>query len=244
MPRLADRRTRGARALPLRIVFRPAAPIAVLVLLLAPSLALASQQDTVATHTYINANFALARAGVARIGTAQARIEALNRKLGAECPLVGKGTPETAASQPMSYEVAVALWSVAYGTSAGPIRTFASAVRPLRWSNRRITRLAQSYVTSLSALATLPLPDLCADVRAWTASGFQVIPAGVSQLDRRVEAIEPNPVPPNLLAPYPRGGDAGAVANTRRLEVKLAENEFMLGQDDWMKVTKTLGLPL
>jgi hypothetical protein len=227
----------------LRIVLRPAVPIAAIALLLAPSAALASQQDLTATHAYVKANYALSRAGVARIRTAQAGVEALDRKLGAECPLVGKGTPETEASQPMSYEVAVALWSVAYGTNAGPIRTFAKALRPLRWSNPRITRLAQSYAGSLVALATLPLPDLCADVRAWTASGFRVVPAHVAELDRRVEAIEPNPVAPKLLAPYERGADASVVANTRRLEVKLAENEFVLGQDDWIKVLKTLGLP-
>lgn len=227
----------------MRIVFRRAAPIAVLALLLAPSGASASQQDIAATHAYINANFTLSRAGVARIGTMKARVEDLNRKLNAECPLVGKGTPETGFSQPMSYEVAVALWSVAYGTNAGPIRTFANAVRPLRWSNRRITRLAQSYATSLTAMATLPLPDLCTDVRAWTASGFQVIPANVARLDSRAEAIELNPVPTKLLAPYERGADTGVATTTRRLEVKLAENEFVFGQDSWLKVLTTLGLP-
>ena len=227
----------------MRVVFGRAVPVAAIALLLAPSAALANQQDVAATHAYINANFAMSRAGVARIRTAQAGVEALDRKLGAECPLAGKGTPEIEASQPMSYEVAVALWSVAYGASAGPIRTFAKAVRSLRWSNPRITRLAQSYAASLSAMATLPLPDLCADVRAWTASGFRVVPPNVAALDRRVEAIEPNPVPAKLLGPYERGADASVVTKTRRLEVKLAENEFVLGQDDWIKVLKTLGLP-
>jgi hypothetical protein len=227
----------------LRVVFRAATPIAVLALLLAAPAAVASQQDIAATHAYVNANFALSRVGVARIGTAQSRIEALNHKLGGECPLVGKGTPETEASQPMSYEVAAALWSVAYGTNAAPIRAFADKVKPLRWSNRRITRLAESYATSLLSMAALPLPDLCADVRAWTASGFRTIPANVAQLDRHAEAIELNPVPSTQLAPYERGADASVVANTRRLEVELAENEFVLGQDDWIKVLSTLGLP-
>jgi hypothetical protein len=216
---------------------------ALALLLLAAPPALASQQDIAATHAYINANFALSRAGVARIGAAQSKIEALDRKLAGECPLSGKGTPETEASQPMAYEVAAALWSTAYGTNAGPIRTFASAVKSLRWSNRRITRLAQSYAASLTAMATLPLPDLCTDVRAWTASDFRVVPPNVAALDSRAEAIELNPVPSRLLAPYERGTDASVASSTRRLEVKLAENEFVLGQDDWIKVLTTLGLP-
>jgi hypothetical protein len=224
-------------------MFRAAAPIAALALLASAPAAVAGQQDVAATHAYINANFTLSRAGVARIGRAQSRIDALNHKLGGECPLVGKGTPETEASQPMSYEVAAALWSVAYGTNAAPIRAFADKVKALRWSNGRITRMAQSYATSLLSMAALPLPDLCADVRAWTVSGFRTIPANVAQLDRRAEAIELNPVASQLLAPYERGADASVVASTRRLEVKLAENEFVLGQDDWLKVLSTLGLP-
>ncbi len=218
--------------------------IAAVVLGLAPAAAIASSGDVAATHAYIQANYALARAGVARIGAAEANIQALNGKLARECPRVGAGSPENEAAQPMSYEVAVALWAVAYGTAAGPIRTFVSAVRPLRWSNRRITRIAHEYATSLHDLSTLPVPDLCTDVRSWTASGFNVIPADVAQLDRRLEAIEGESVPPKLLAPFERGSDASVAARTRSLELKLAETEFMVGQTDWIEVTQTLGLQL
>jgi hypothetical protein len=218
--------------------------IAAVALALAPAAAIASSGDVAATHAYIQANYALVRAGVARIGAAEANIQTLNRKLARECPRAGAGSPENEAAQPMSYEVAVALWAVAYGTAAGPIRTFVNAVRPLRWSNQRITRIAHEYATSLHALSTLPVPDLCTDVRAWTASGFQTIPAHTAQLDRQLEAIEGESIPPKLLAPFERGSDASVAARARRLEVKLAETEFMVGQTDWIEVTETLGLQL
>jgi hypothetical protein len=213
-------------------------------LALAPSTALASSQDSAATHAYIRANNALARAGVALIRVGEANIQALNSKLARECPRAGAGSPENELAQPMSYEVAVALWAVSYGTAAGPIRKFVAAVKPLHWSNARLTRIAHNYATSLHELSTLPVPDLCADVRAWTGSGFHVIPPGVAQLDRRLEAIEGESIPPKMLAPYEQGGDASIVARTRALEVKLAENEFMVGQTDWIEVTRTLGLQL
>src|SRR5437667_429320 len=181
-----------------------ATTLSALALALAPGAAIASSGDVGATHAYIQANYPLARAG----------------------------SPENEVAQPMSYEVAVALWAVAYGTAAGPIRTFVSAVRPLRWSNQRITRIAHQYATSLHELSTLPVPDLCADVRAWTANGFHTVPANVAQLDRRLEAIEGESVPQKLLAPFERGSDAGVAARTRGLEVKLAETEFMVGQTD------------
>jgi hypothetical protein len=220
-----------------------ASALAIAALALLPSASSAGSQDAATTHTYIQANYALARAGVSLTHTAEARIQQLNSKLASECPRVGKGTPQDEASQPMSYEVAVALWAVSYGTAAGPIRKFVSAVTPLRWSSGRITGIAHEYATSLHELSTLQVPDLCADVRAWTASGFRTIPPNVAQLDRRLEAIEGESVPLKLLAPFERGSDASVAARTRKLEVKLAEDEFMVGQTDWLEVLETLGLP-
>src|ERR1700682_1731812 len=94
---------------------------ALLALALAPATARASSQDVPATHAYIQANYALARAGVARIRTGAANIQTLNRKLAGECLHAGAGSPENELAQPMSYEVAVALWAVSYGTAAAPI---------------------------------------------------------------------------------------------------------------------------
>jgi hypothetical protein len=208
----------------------------------APAQAIATPQDVAATHAYIQANYALGRASVARIGAVQAKIERLNGDLTRACPRVGAGSPENEASQPISHEVVVALWSIAYGTAAGPIRTFVQATRRLHWSNHRLTRIAQSYARGLHELATVPLPDLCGDVRSWKATGFQVIPPATVSLVLRVEAIEPKAVPQSLLAPYERGADASVVARTRSLETRLEEEEFLIGQGDWIQVLQTLGL--
>jgi hypothetical protein len=216
--------------------------IIVLVLGMAPATAIATPQDIAATHTYIRADYALARAGDAKVGAAQAKVEELNRKLGRECPNVGAGSPEDEASQPLSYEVAVALWSVSYGTGAGPIRTFVDAVGRLRWSDRRLTRIAQSYATSLHELATLPLPDLCGDVRAWKAGGFKTVPAATTAIDRRVEGIEAKSIPARLLAPYEQPTDRIILARATRLEAKLEEFEISTGFSDWDQVLATLGL--
>jgi hypothetical protein len=216
--------------------------LAALALAVAPVRAIATPQDIVATHAYIQANYALARTGVARIGAAQSNIERLNGKLRRDCAQAGAGSPQNEASQPMSYEVAVALWSVAYGTNAGPIRRFAAVVRRLRWRDHRITRSAQNYATSLSDLANLPLPDLCGDVRAWKASGFHTIPATSARLVSRVEAIEPKTVPPRLLLAYERGADMSILARTTGLETKLRDTEIGAGSTDWDLLLETLGL--
>ena len=205
-----------------------------------PAQSLASNVS--ATHAYIQANYALSKASVAGIAPGQAKIQRLNSQLAAECPHVGAGSPETEASQPMAHEPTVALWSLAYGTDARAIHAFSKTVGRLRWSNRAITRAAQTYAKNLTELATLPIPPLCADVLSWKQSGFRTISPAVLSLVDRVEAIELKPVSARSLSPYAHGADASLLARTKPLEQKLAENEFVLGQSDWILLLETLGL--
>ncbi len=211
-------------------------------LALTPAPVFADAQDVAATHTAITAGYALARAAVATIPVAQAKIESYKGRLARECPDAGAGTPETEASQPMSDEVAAALWSISYGSAAGPIERFARAIRPLHWTSKRFERSLHSFVAALTGLATLRLPDLCADVRAWTASGFKTVPGDVTELDRQVERLELPEVPWELVAPYERGSEAGLVTFIEDAETKVEEAEFKLGQKDWYEVIETVGL--
>jgi hypothetical protein len=218
------------------------AATALVTLLCAPAPASARSNDLAATHAYIQANYRLARAGVALIGPVQRKVQLLKEKLAQECPLIGAGSPEDEASQPMAHEVADALWSIEYGAAAGPIASFVKTVGHLRWSSSAITRIAVKYARDLHELATLPIPPLCEDVRAWKATGFQTMPPRTASLAARVDAIEPRPVPPRLLAPFARGADAGVLTRTKALETTIEESEFILGQTDWIHVLETLGL--
>lgn len=202
----------------------------------------ATPQDIASTHVYIRADYALNRATEAKVAAAQANVVALNRKLSQACPKVGAGSPEDEASQPLSYEVVVAMWSVSYGIDAGPIRAFADTVSRLRWSDRRLTRMVHNYASSLQEMAALPLPDLCGDVSTWKASGFQTIPPDTSSQDKHEEGIELKAIPARLLAPYEQPADRGVLARTTGLETKLEETEISLGLDDWDRILETLGL--
>lgn len=216
--------------------------VAVLLLGLAPACALATPQDIASTHAYIQANFALARTADAGIASTQASILRRSRQFGRECRNIGAGSLQNEESQKLSYEVAGALWSVSFGANAAPIRAFVRAVTPLRWSSSKLTRIAQGYARSLRQLATLPTPDLCGDIRAWSASGFHTIPATTLRFDSHVESIEGHTIPPRLLAPYERPTDRGALARTTQLESELEANEFEVGFDDWASLLNTLGL--
>ncbi len=211
-------------------------------LAVAPSQAPAGSSDAAATHAYLAANYAYSRASEALVKPQQAAAQRLNSRLAHECPKVGAGSPQTEASESVSYEVAVALWSVSYRVIAAPIRALVAALKPLRWSNPRITQIAHAYAGSLHELATLALPDVCADVSAWRASGYQTVPAGTISLQKRVEAIQPKPIPASLLASHESGADRGVLAATKRLETKLLNQETVIGFNDWDQVLATLGL--
>ncbi len=216
--------------------------LVVLALAATPAKALATPQDAAATHAYIVANFAFTQASRARAPAGQTATIRLTRELAHECRDAGAGSPQNEESQKLSYEAAGALWSVTYGADAGPIRTFVQTVAPLRWSNPRLTRAAQNYARSLHELATLRLPDLCADVHTWSASGFQTVPATTIRFDKHVEAIEGHTIAPRLLAPSERPADRGILARTTRLETELEHIETVTGFDDWDALLETLGL--
>lgn len=196
-----------------------------------------------ATHALIAAGDVLARASNASIPVAQASVERFTGRLAAECPGAGAGTPEVEASQPMSYEVAAALWSISYGTAARSIERFASVVKPLRWSIASFNRDVHEFAANLRGLATLALPNLCADIREWTSSGFQSVPRDVLDVDQRVEALTLPEIPWRLVAPYETGRDASLVPYIERAETSLEEAEFVKGQGDWYKALETVGLP-
>jgi hypothetical protein len=204
--------------------------------------AAAAPIDVRSTQAYIQASYALNRAGVGLIAPVESEARQLIASFARQCANVGEGSPQDEASQPMSYLAAVALWRVEYGTAAGPIRRFVKATKRLHWSNPATTRIAHRYARDLSSLASLEAPPLCQDVLAWKLSGFQTIPASALSLVRRVEAIEPEPVPPRLLAPFERGGDASVLRRALQLERRITEQEFLVGQQDWFALFETLGL--
>src|SRR6202042_2695080 len=131
--------------------------------------------------------------------------------------------------QKVSHEAVDALWSLSYSADAGPIGSFVKAVKALSWSNPNLTHIAQHYAKTLQALAALPLPNLCGDVRTWAASDFRTIPETTLPADQLAESIEGHPIPPKLLAPYERPSDKSIVERTTRLETKLTNTETVVG---------------
>ena len=112
----------------------------------------------------------------------------------------------------------------------------------MHWSNARFDHAVHSYASNLTGLATLPLPNLCSDVRAWKAGNFTTVPKDVLEIDEQAEPLNLPFIPWNLVAPYVHGHDASLVKYIEGAELKTEEAEFMLGQKDWYQVIETVGL--
>jgi hypothetical protein len=218
------------------------AAVAALALGVAPAGVQASAKDIASTHAYAVAAYAALHEVVTKWSTVEAAVHKLDLKFRAECPKVGAGSPQSEEEQLLSTEVAGALWATGYRSEAKVVRKFVQVVGSLTWSNPAITRAARRFTKGLHEMTLLPIPDLCGDVRAWTASGYKTMPSNVAQYDRRVEAIEVKEIPRKLLLPYAQPSDRGLIAADERLDTRFGELEFERGQDDWDKLLEVLAL--
>jgi hypothetical protein len=200
---------------------------AALALAAAPPAALARSENANATRIYIQANYALVRVARSHLAAGEAALKGLARQIAGECPLAAAESPENHDSEQLTNEVAGALTLLAYHPDTAAMTAFARAIGGLHWSNRALTRTVKTYATQLQGLATLAPPDVCGDVKAWTAGGFQTLPASTVQFDQRYYAvdIEAEEVPLRLLAPYESAREASLVHRTKQLESPLAEAE-------------------
>ncbi|HEY8303479.1 MAG TPA: hypothetical protein VIG42_02705 [Solirubrobacteraceae bacterium] len=204
--------------------------------------AAATPQDVASTHAYLVAGYAALHATVTTWPTVEANIHKLDRKFKTECPNVGAGSPQNNEEQQLAYETAGALWATGYRTDAKIVQRFVKAVSPLRWSNPTINRDAQRFVKGMREMTLLKVPDLCGDVRTWSAGGFGAVTAATKQYVRHVEAIEVKEIPRGLLRPYVQPTDKGLVATDERLALRFEELEVGRGMEDWDMLLETLAL--
>jgi hypothetical protein len=189
--------------------------------------AFAGSGDVAATRTYIRAGYTALRAAKANLPASGAALSGLERQLLGQCPKVAARSPQNYDSEQLSNELVGALTASAYRTDAGVIAAFARSVRGLHWSNSKITRTVRTSTAKLRGLSTLAVPEVCADIQAWVASGFQTLPANTVQFDQRYAAVDPEAeeVSLRLFTPYENAASAAQIPGVERFEAAIAEFE-------------------
>lgn len=173
----------------------------------------------------------------------EASLRNLNSRFARECPGIGAGLPQTETEKRLSYEVAGALWATAYRADAPIVKRFIHRVTGLTSSNPKINRRVYKFLNGLNEMLALQVPDICADVRAWTASGYERMPTSTLQFDSHVEAIDVEIPSPKLADPYLVPSDRALVPKLEHLITKFDELEFTAGQRFWNMLLDTLDVP-
>jgi hypothetical protein len=213
--------TIGRRSVPL--------VLAGLALAVAPPAASANSADVAATQALARATNTLVRAAQPDIAKALANVRSFTNQTVAQCPHVAAGSPQDHDSEQLDFEVVGVMTAVGYHTAAGPIATFARAVKGLHWSNGRLTRAVRTFASKLKGLSTLAVPSLCGDIGAWAAGGYQTLPASTTQFNQRYSAVDPeaeeSPLIIRLATPYGTPSDVPILHRVERFEAQLAEAE-------------------
>lgn len=215
----------------------------VLALVVAPANAsAASAKDTAAAHNALTAGIATMSTVIRTWPKLEASLNKLDQRFATECPDVGAGSPQSESEQRLAYEVAGALWATGYHTEAPIIRKFINKVTGFATSNPKLNRRVYKFLNGLNEMIALPVPDICADVRAWTATGYRTVPTSALQFADHVEAINVEFPSPKLADPYLTPSDKGLVPKLEHLIIRFEELEFKTGIRYWNKLLETVGL--
>jgi hypothetical protein len=202
------------------------ATLAALTLGLSPAQALAAPSDAAVTLSYIRVNYRLEQTATSRIPAGVSAIDGVLARVRRECPLAALGSPQDPESTQLSNEVIGAMVTSAIHGDLASLREYVRLAAPLRWSRRSLTSAVQGYVAQVRTLASLPQPNVCADIRSWAASGFKTLPASTVAFDQRfMPAWVGLGYLPGGLGGYDTPEARTLVARSVRFEAQLADFE-------------------
>ncbi|HEX5307917.1 MAG TPA: hypothetical protein VFW38_02435 [Solirubrobacteraceae bacterium] len=203
----------------------------------------ASSHDVAAARTVLTAGYETLQGVLHSWPKVEASLRTLNHRFARECPGIGANSPQTEAEKRLSYEVAGAMWATAYRADAGIVRRFIHRVTGVTSSNAKLNRRVYKFLNGLNEMLALQVPDICSDVRAWTASGYTRVPTSTLQYDKHVEAIDVEIPSPKLAEPYVDASDRALVPKLEHLIRRFEELEFTTGQQYWNALLETLAVP-
>jgi hypothetical protein len=150
----------------------------------------ATRADAAATRAYLRASDTYERSATAELATRVTAMQARANEIAGECPSALTYAPRDEAFGELGEEASTTVyWAGAASVRSTELR-LADAIAHLRWSNRRLTRLVHAEAAEEHAIATIALPDVCADIAAWKASAYATLPQSSTKFVARMRAIE------------------------------------------------------
>jgi len=129
------------------------------------------------------------------------------------------------------------------------------ALEPLKWSNPEITFLLHLTIAAVKEELDIPAPAVCADMKAWVASGYETLSPASKEIASRTEALLKRTFEfialytqvhieqfPKILAPYENAPDRALARHTEALTVELNKKREAQA-DDLTRLEAAVGLP-
>jgi len=164
-------------------------------------------RTSAATHRYIAAVYAYQRATAANAAAIREAAESFISRIDSECAGVITAAPrhgapassfarKTGEEQRLDEQVSeiedelgTALRLEMTRPNRIAERRFDSRVKSLRWGDRGLAQLVKAEaIAREEGTLRAPVPNACADMRSWAASGYRTLPAGTKAFMREREA--------------------------------------------------------
>ena len=217
----------------------------------APALAAGRTDDVAATQAYLRASESYARRAYAEAAASAAAIEARASEIATECPSALTYAPRDTAFEVLGE---VADLTAVYADVA-PVRSatlrLAHAIAHLSWSSRRLTRVVRSQAVAERSIATLALPDVCADIAAWKASAYATLPPSATRFLELLDTIgtagatseeSREAVIARLLRPYESPSERRTFRRMAQLEVRTGRTLMAASEAARTKLAAALGV--
>jgi hypothetical protein len=203
-----------------------------------PVVARAGPGDVASTTAYLKAKDIEVRAETTALPAGGAALEAFDDKLAAECPGVLANAPHpapgpspTRSGVEIYEEEILVIARTQEHAEHSALAHFAKVVGRLRWSNRELTLMVHLQASERAEQVQVELPDLCADLKFWVASGYQTVSASTKQFLHRTEGgrkFESAGIIPidlgeriaRLLASYQNAADKAVGRSVKHLETE------------------------
>lgn len=203
--------------------------------------ALASSNAS-STQTYVQANYALVHVARSHLTASEGGPLEVLAKVKGECPAAGAGSPQDAESTQMSDEVIGTIVIAGAQPDLQAIRTFIRTASSLTWSNSSLTSAVHAYANKLKTVLSLTPPNLCAEVKAWAASGYHTLTATTTTFVAKFMPawVALGFLPPQL-ARYESGAAKALAGRAGPFEQELSEGEAR-AVEHWGDIMDTLML--
>jgi hypothetical protein len=179
----------------------------------------------------------------ANLAVSEAALQTLLRRVRRECPKVATGSPQNSDSEALTFELVGAMTLVATRPNVQAIDAYARAVATLHWSNATLTRTVRSYARQLRTQSLMSAPDMCAEARAWVASGYTTLSARTRSFNRAFYSVYVGIglLPTRLLTPSAGPAQRSVMRSTLPLESQLVDAEAR-AVETWGHIMDALAL--